>query len=121
VLAAGFTAMGQKPAVMTSDKAGWHKIATNHVSYKTDRDEVVVLGKDHFKGLTLVAKDAPVDMLAFDVYFEGDKTPQKFELLSDMKVNEESKEFLLEGNQKAISKIVLVYKTIPVMKNEKER
>jgi CHASE3 domain sensor protein len=58
--------------------------------------------------------------MAFEVYFEGDKTPQKFELLADLNMGGESKEFNLEGNEKAISKIVLVYKSIPVKKDEKE-
>ena len=35
------TAIAQTPAVVISDKAGWHKIGERHVSFKKDHDEIL--------------------------------------------------------------------------------
>ena len=39
----------QKPAVMVSDKAGWHKIGEVTASFKSEKDELVVMGADMLK------------------------------------------------------------------------
>ena len=49
----GYSAFAQKAAVETSNKPGWYKIAETTADLKMDKDEVVVLGKDHFKSLVL--------------------------------------------------------------------
>ena len=41
-------ATAQTPAVVLSDKAGWHKIGERTVDFKKDRDEVMVVGADRF-------------------------------------------------------------------------
>jgi len=102
----------QKPAVMASTKPGWHKIATQHVSLKTEKDEVLVLGNDRFRQIKLKAKDAGVDLMSFDVYFEGDTTVQTIPVGKRLNAGEETATASLSHNL-PVKKVVLVYKTIP--------
>src|SRR5688500_13190058 len=69
-----FTAWSQKPAVVVSDKSGWHKIGETTVDFEKDQDEVAVLVADRFAMLKFKVTDAPIELLDVDVYFEeGDK------------------------------------------------
>src|SRR3954470_23607599 len=67
------TINAQQPAVVVSDKAGWHKIAETTVSFKKELDEVVVLGADKFASIKFKIKDAPIDLVNLDIYFEDGK------------------------------------------------
>lgn len=113
------TVFAQKPEVITSSKPGWHKITDLRVSYKTDRDEVLVLGNDHFKQLKFKAYDANVDITNAEVYYEGDERPQKLDINIMLNVGMESKTYTLRDED--INKVVLVYKSIPTMMEGKER
>jgi hypothetical protein len=104
--------LAQKPAVILSEKAGWHKIAENHVSYKTDADSVYVLWNDHFKQVKLKAKDADVNLQRFDVYYENG-TIQQIPVKGALKAGEESEPTDLTAIDNAIRKVVLVYNTVP--------
>jgi len=105
-----------------SEKAGWHKIAENHVSYKTDVDSVYVLWNDHFKQIKLKAKDANVNLQRFDVVYENG-TVQKIPLKGMLKAGDETVSTALTSTDNAIRKVLLVYNTIPQaqMPGEKER
>jgi hypothetical protein len=107
-----YFAMAQKPTVILSEKAGWHKIAENHVSYKTDADSVYVLWNDHFREVKLKAKDADVNLQRFDVVFEDGST-QSIPLSGTLKKGDETVSTPLTNKSNAIRKIVLVYNTVP--------
>jgi hypothetical protein len=102
-----------KPAVILSDKPGWHKIGEMNVDLKKDRDEVKVLGKDQFRQIKLKAEDAAIEFNDIEVYFENDNTPQKIHIGMILKKDEETKPMALEGRNKPINKIVFMYKTAP--------
>ena len=108
----GFSAFAQKPAVVTNDKTGWHKIAETAVSLRSDRDEVVVMGADHFKSLRLKVIDAPVEFTDITVIFEDGMT-QDISVRKVINRGEETRSVDLKGQNKAIKKIILKYKTVP--------
>ena len=57
VLALGIgLASAQQPAVMVSTSPGWHKIATTTVDLTKERDEISVLGADHFSAIKLMVR-----------------------------------------------------------------
>ena len=101
----------QQPAVMVSSAPGWHKIGSSTVDFKTDRDEISVLGNDKFSQLKLRVEDAAVDMQDLEVYFENG-TKQDVQVRTPMKPGTETRVIDLEGGTREIKKVVFVYKTI---------
>jgi hypothetical protein len=111
-------AIAQKPAVMSSDKAGWHKIGEVTASMKTEKDEIIVLGADKFKSIKIKATDAPVHIASLVVYFEsGD--PENINVASDLKTGGESRVIDFKGGEREIKKVSFVYKTVANAKNDK--
>ena len=110
-------ALAQKPAVMTNDKAGWHKIGETTVNMKSEKDEIVVMGKDRFKSLKIVVTDHPIYLSSMVVYFEGGTT-EDATLSADLKPGAESRVIDLKGT-KELKKVTFVYKTAANAKNER--
>jgi len=112
--------IAQTPAVMLSDKTGWHKIGERQVAFTTDRDEISVIGADRFSAIKFVVTEAAIDLRELEVYYErGDK--QVIKVRTPIKAGTESKVFHLKGNERELKKIVFVYKTLPNQKDEKAR
>ncbi|MBI2269869.1 MAG: DUF2541 family protein [Bacteroidetes bacterium] len=104
--------LAQKPAVIVSDKAGWHKIGETTVDYTTETDEIIVIGADRFSSIKLKVTDAPINLMSFDIYFEsGDK--QSVTIGNEIKDNEETRVIQLDGGERSIKKVVFLYKTVP--------
>ena len=112
-------ASAQTPAVMVSDAAGWHKIAERTVSFKTEKDEIAVIGSDRFSAIKFKVTDASIDLVSLVITYEkGDA--------QDVKVNESIKSpsesrviDLKGGSERSIKNIAFVYKTVPNSKDQK--
>ncbi len=101
----------QQAKIVTSDKAGWHKLGETTVDFKKDRDVIAVLGNDHFKAIQFRVKDAAINIMDLEVYYEsGDK--QDVVVRSEIAAGGESRVIDLNGGTRAIKKIVFVYKTL---------
>lgn len=111
-------ASAQQPAVMVSTSPGWHKIATTTVDFTKERDEVSVLGADHFSAIKLMVTGAPIDLQDLEIWYENG-TKQDVAMRSSMEIGKESRVINIEGGDRDIDKIVLVYKTMPNRKDEK--
>jgi hypothetical protein len=117
VIAGYGVACAQVPKVVTSDKKGWHKIGETTVDFTKERDEVVVLGANRFSAIRLKVADAPIDMIAAEAYYEsGDK--QDLKCPWSIKAPGESDLINLNGGERSLKKIVLIYKTIPNYKDK---
>jgi hypothetical protein len=88
-------ATGQKPAVMADEKTGWQKIGEATVNFKTDKDNIVVLGKDRFRAIKFKVMDAAIDLQDLEVYYENEKGDAKTD--KDNKVDVDVK-----GNDKGV-------------------
>jgi hypothetical protein len=126
LLATGFnTAFGQaknepaKPAVVVSDKAGWHKIATTAAELNVDQDAVAIFGADKFKALHVKATNHGIQIKSMRVYYE-DGTNDLLDVNSNLKAGETSKD-LTVNSSKAIKKVAYVYQAEPNQNNEKAR
>jgi len=108
----------QQPAVMVSTSPGWHKIATTTVDLTKERDEVAVLGADHFSAIKLMVSGAPIDLQDLEIWYENGMK-QDVAVRTPMEVGKESKVINVEGGDRDIDKIVLVYKTMPNRKDVK--
>ena len=111
-------ASAQMPAVVTSDKAGWHKLGELSVSFQTERDEILVVGKDKFKSLRILVKYQAVYIASMVVYYENGDT-EDIAVNSEMQAGKESQVFNLKGGSREIKKITFVYKTASNASDEK--
>jgi hypothetical protein len=114
------TSLAQKPAVILSDKAGWHKIAETTADFKKDTVEIEIIGADKFAAIKFKIKDAAIDLQSLIVYYEND-TVQKILLNFHIEPGRESRAVDLKGSEKALRRIALVYKTFPNKRQEKAR
>jgi len=110
-------ACAQLPKVISSDKKGWHKIGETNVDFKKETDEIVILVANRFAAIQLKVEDAPINLVSAEAYFEsGDK--QDLKIMGSIKAPGESDVINLNGGERTLKKIVLVYKTIPNYKDK---
>jgi hypothetical protein len=107
----GFAALAQKPAIVTGDEKGWYQIGKVSASFKSERESIVVMGKDEFETIKLRVEYAPINIERMQVYFEGGKV-QDINVKQPLKAGEETKEFELEAENKEIDKVVFYYHTV---------
>jgi hypothetical protein len=108
----------QQAGVVLSDKNGWHKIGQTTVNYTTEKDDIVVLGADRFTFVKIKVKDAPIDLVSFEIFFEsGDN--QKVTIGKEIKNESETRTVKLDGGERRLKKVSFVYKTIPNNKDKK--
>ena len=109
----------QTPAVVVSDKTGWHKIGETTVDFKKEKDEVSVIGADKFASIKFKVVDESIDLVSVEVFYEsGDN--QIININSHIKAPGDSREIDLKGGkERSIKKIAFVYKTIPNAQEKK--
>lgn len=119
VIAAQTQMWAQKPKVVTSDKAGWHKIGETSVDFKTETDEILVIGANRFQSLKIKVTDAPIKLVSIDVYFDkGDM--QSVAIGQEFKGAGETKDIPLTGTgERNVQKVVFRYNTPTDSKGKK--
>ncbi len=111
-------ALAQSPAIITSDKSGWHKIAETTVDFAKERDVVSVLMADRFSALQFKVQEAAIDIISLEVVYEsGDN--QMIEVNTPIKAHSQSGIIDLNGGERNIKTISFVYKTMPNSKDTK--
>jgi len=114
----GTSAFAQKTVVEVKNNPGWHKIAETTADLKADRDEVTVLGADHYKSMKLKATDMDLEIMDVQVIYENEQK-QDVQVRKLIKVGEETREIDLDGKERAIKKIIIMYKTVPNAEHDK--
>jgi hypothetical protein len=115
---ANCTGMFAQTDVVISDKDGWHKLGETTVDFKTETDEISVIGADRFGYIKFKVKDAPIHLASFDIFFEsGEK--QSVTIGKEIKNPGESRSVEIEGGERSIKKIIFVYKTVANQKDKK--
>lgn len=104
---------------MVSDAEGWHKIGEKTVDFKTERDEISVIGYDRFSTIKFKVTETAIDRVSLEIAYEsGDK--YDVNINQEIKTPGESLTFDLKGgSERSIKKIIFVYKTLPNSKDEK--
>src|SRR5688572_10804932 len=110
--------MSQVPKIVTSDKAGWHKLGETTVSFESEKDEIYIMGKDRFKSLRILVKYQPVYIASLVVHYDNGIT-EDIAVNADMLSGTESKVFDLKNSNLEISKIAFSYKTASNAADEK--
>lgn len=102
----------QKPKIVTSDKSGWHKIGETTVDFKTETDEILVIGANRFKSLKIKVTEASINLVSIDVYFDKG-SQQSIPIGQEFKGAGETKEIPLNGTgERNVEKVIFRYKTI---------
>src|SRR5258708_5202203 len=105
-------ALAQNPKVVVSDKAGWHKIGETTVDFKKEREEIEIYGANRFAAIKFKVVKEPIDLVSAEiVYASGDNQMINFNL--QLKAPGYSRETNLNGGERTVKKIILVYKTEP--------
>lgn len=95
-----------------NDSKGWHKIGDATADFTKERQEVVIMGADRFASLKFKVKDAPLDLVSLEVFYEsGDN--QNIAIGTPIQKNGESGVIDLNGGERDLKKVVFVYKTLP--------
>ena len=106
------------PAVVLGDKTGWQKIGERSVDFKTDRDDITIVGADKFSAIKFRVTDASIELIALEVYYEsGDK--QDIKIADKVVAGTESRVIDLNGGERELKKVVFVYKTLANKADEK--
>jgi hypothetical protein len=105
-------ALAQKPAIVTSDKAGWHKIGEVTASFKTETESIAVLGADRFKAIKLKATDAPINIDRVTVTYESGEM-QEIPVSHELNMGAETKVFDLTRPSDDIKTVNFTYKSMP--------
>ncbi len=86
--------------------------------FEKDRDEIDVLGADSFADIVFKVADAGMRLQHLEVYFENG-SKQEIDLRSEIPAGGQSRVIDLNGGERALKKIVFVYKTLPDRTDEK--
>ncbi len=108
--------MAQKPGVVISKKAGWHKIGEVSASLKMETESIVVLGADKFKAIKLKVTNAPINFLMLKVFYEAGEI-EEIPVKSELMPGEETR--VMDIKNKDLKKVTFTYKTMPNNTNEK--
>ena len=108
----------KKTTLVVSDREGWQKIEESIVSFKTEKEEINLVGSNSFAKLKLVVFDAPIELNDMEIYYENGKK-QDVTLHKQMKEDEHSRVIDVYGKESSITKVVFTYKTMPNKENEK--
>ncbi len=106
-----FSINAQETSVILSDRTDWIRIGETTVNFETDRDEINVMGADKFAAIKFKVMDVPVHLMDLQVFFD-DGGKQDINVNFPIKPKGESRIIELDGGERDLKKIVLVYKTI---------
>lgn len=100
----------QKPAVVDSNKPGWHHIGHTTASFKTQNESISVLGADEFSALKIKVSEAPVHLQRLQVFYEsGDM--EEIDVREHFANGSESTVIRLKHPDKDIQKVAFTYNT----------
>lgn len=100
----------QKPAVVSSNEAGWHHIGQTTANFKSENESIEVLGADEFSAIKLKVTDAPLHIERLQVFYEsGDM--EEINVRSNIKPDGETRVIKLKHADRDISKVAFTYKT----------
>lgn len=112
------SAFAQKPAVVTSNEPGWHKIGEITASFKMDNESISVLGADEFSAIKLKVTDAPINIEHIHIFYESGEM-EEVAVKNELIAGAETRVIKLKHSDKEIKKVTFTYKTLPNSQNEK--
>jgi len=112
------TVFAQKPAVVTSNEAGWQHIGQTTASFGTQNESIKVLGADEFTAIRLKVTEAPLHIERLQVFYESGEM-EEIDVRSEINANTETRVIKLKHPDRDINKVAFTYKTVKNSKGEK--
>ena len=103
-------AYGQKPAVVTSNEPGWHKVGEITASFAMDTESIVVLGADEFEAIKLRVTDAPINIDRMQVHYETGEV-EEIDVKNELQAGAETQRIELQHADRDIEKVSFTYQT----------
>ena len=111
-------AFAQEPAVMLSNKPGWHKIGEIKADFKMENESISVMGADKFKAILLKVTDASINIEGIQVFYESGEM-EEFNVKNELKAGAETRKMDLKDGPQEIKKVTFTYKTVANEQDEK--
>src|SRR5687768_14268261 len=111
LVATGFAAQAQKPAVVADNEPGWKHIGQVTASFKTTSESIVVLGADEFQAIKLKVSEAPIQIDRVQVFYESGQM-EELDVKSELKEGGETRVINLSNPQRDINKVAFTYRTL---------
>ncbi|HEX6225132.1 MAG TPA: hypothetical protein VFZ52_12010 [Chryseolinea sp.] len=111
-------AFAQEPAVMLSNKPGWHKIGEIKADFKMENESISVMGADKFKSILLKVTDASINIEGIQVFYESGQM-EEFNVKNELKAGAETRKMDLKDGPQEIKKVTFTYKTVANEQDEK--
>ena len=108
----------QKPAVVSSNDAGWQHIGQTTASFATQNESIEVLGADEFTAIRLKVKEAPLHIERLQVFYESGEM-EEIDVRSELNTNGETRVITLKHPDRDINKVAFTYRTVKNSKGEK--
>lgn len=118
LVAIGFTAQAQKPAVVADNEPGWKHIGQVTASFKTTSESIIVLGADEFQAIKLKVLEAPIQIDRVQVFYESGQM-EELDVKSQLKEGAETRVINLSNPKRDIKKVAFTYKTLPNSSGDK--
>ena len=83
-----------------------------------EQESIAVIGKDRFKSILLKVTDAPINIIALQVFYESGKS-EEFDVKNELKAGSETRKIDLKNDSQEIKKVTFTYKTLPNQQDEK--
>src|SRR4051812_45355178 len=109
LVAMGFSAYAQKPAVVADNEAGWKHIGQVTASFKTTNESIIVLGADEFQAIKLKVLEAPIQIDRIQVFYESGQM-EELDVNSTLKEGAETRVISLSNPKRDIKKVAFTYK-----------
>jgi hypothetical protein len=102
----------QTANVVSNEQTGWKKIALTTVNFNETVKEMLIAGKEAYRSIYFRVAAGQVNILSLEVFFEnGNK--QDFAVNEVVKLNTNTKELDLTGDERIVRKIVIKYAAVP--------
>jgi len=108
----------QKPAVVSSNDAGWQHIGQTTASFATQNESIKVLGADEFTAIRLKVTEAPLHIDRLQVFYESGEM-EEINVRSEINANGETRVITLKHPDRDINKVAFTYRTSKNSKGEK--
>lgn len=108
----------QKPAIVSSNEAGWQHIGQTTASFKSQNESIEVLGADEFTAIKLKVTEAPLHIERLQVFYESGEM-EEIKISNEINKDAESRVIQLKHPDRDIDKVAFTYKTGPNAEGEK--
>ncbi len=105
------------PPEALDPRPNWRKITQAGVDFNTEWQEVNIPGAHLYSALKFKVLKEPMDLVSVTIVYNTGED-QSINIIFHVKAPGESREFAIDGSQRRVKKIVLLYQALPNQHNK---